>query len=456
MFTDRAEAGWLLAVRLAHLREADPVVLGVSRGGVAVAFQVARGLEAPLDVIAVRKLGVPFQPELAMGAIAEGGVRVVNEDMLARAEVAEAELAEVEQQEQALLEAQVRRYRQGRSRLRLTGRLVVVVDDGLATGARARAACEAVRAGGAARVVLAVVVAPKGWEASVGPAADELVCLATPTWFFAIGQFYEEFRQVSDDEVADYLQEAARRPGRRKPVARLPVPVGGQGGRLPLAVASPGPGASRRVEIDAEGAHLVGRLEIPTRPRGVVVIAQASSRSRHDAWPRELARSLGEVGMATLLLDLLEPAEEVDRASVCDCPLLGARLAAAACWLASGATGLGELPLGYFASGASAPAALWAAGQASPEVAAVVASTRGGQEILDRLELVPAATLLLVEGGDLAFCRGIEHAAARGAPQRPLAIVLGGRQPFDEQELAVTTRQLACQWFHAHLGNRKA
>ncbi|HVM14480.1 MAG TPA: phosphoribosyltransferase family protein [Egibacteraceae bacterium] len=188
-FANRAEAGRRLVERLGHLRGEDVVVLGLPRGGVPVAFEVAQALEAPLDVIVVRKLGVPFQPELAMGAIGEGGVRVLNEEVVGLAGVSAAEVARVEERERAELERRARRLRAGRPRIPLAGRTALIVDDGLATGSTARAACRVARAQGAGRVVLAVPVAPPGWTARLRGDADEFVAVATPGLFFAIGQF---------------------------------------------------------------------------------------------------------------------------------------------------------------------------------------------------------------------------------------------------------------------------
>ena len=205
IFLDRVDAGRRLAARLAQLRQDSPVVLGLPRGGVPVAFEVAVALGAPLDVIVVRKLGVPSQPELGMGAIGEDGVRIINDEVMRAAGVSASELARVEDQERVELERRVHRFRGARARTPLVGRTVVVVDDGIATGSTARAACQVVRAQGAARVILAVPVAPRGWEARVGDAADELVCLQTPDPFYAIGQFYENFTQTTDEEVVDYL-----------------------------------------------------------------------------------------------------------------------------------------------------------------------------------------------------------------------------------------------------------
>ena len=210
-FVDRVDAGRRLAGRLRHLRDQDVVVLGLPRGGVPVAFEVAEALDAPLDVIVVRKLGVPFQPELGMGAIGEDGVRIVNHELVRLARVTAAQLAGVERRERAELERRARRFRGGRPRIALAGRTAVVVDDGIATGSTARAACEVARAQGASRVVLAVPVAPPGWTERLDDAADELVCLETPEPFLAIGQWYGDFTQTADVDVVECLERHAAR-----------------------------------------------------------------------------------------------------------------------------------------------------------------------------------------------------------------------------------------------------
>ncbi|MER5603879.1 phosphoribosyltransferase, partial [Streptomyces sp. NPDC002265] len=219
LFLDRRDAGRQLASVLKHLKGADVVVLGLPRGGVPVAAEVAKALGAPLDVCLVRKLGVPFQPELGMGAIGEGGVRVINDEVVRTAHATPHDLAEVEAREREVLESRARRYREGRDPAVLAGRTVLVVDDGVATGSTARAACQIARAHGAARVVLAVPVAPHDWTTRLGADADELVCPHTPWDFYAIGQFYADFSQTDDDEVVACLQEALARPAsaRRAP-----------------------------------------------------------------------------------------------------------------------------------------------------------------------------------------------------------------------------------------------
>lgn len=209
-FADRVEAGRRLAGRLEHLRDRHPVVVGLPRGGVPVAAEVAHALGAPLDVILVRKLGVPFQPELAMGAVGEDGVTVLNQEVLAAVGVSGRELAATEAREREELERRARAYRGGRARVPLRDRTVIVVDDGIATGSTARAACQVARAAGADHVVLAVPVAPVGWAVRLAADADELVAVETPEAFFAVGQFYADFAPTTDAQVVACLGGGVR------------------------------------------------------------------------------------------------------------------------------------------------------------------------------------------------------------------------------------------------------
>ena len=215
-FRDRADAGRQLASRLLPLRREDVVVLGLPRGGVAVAAEVARALAAPLDVILVRKLGVPAQPELGMGAIGEDDARVINADVVRYAGVSEADIAAVERRERSELERRINRFRGDAPREPLAGRVAVLVDDGIATGSTARAACQVARAQGAARVVLAVPVAPPSAGAALAGDADELVCLETPQRFLAIGEWYEDFSQTRDEEVVSLLRTARAEHAKRE------------------------------------------------------------------------------------------------------------------------------------------------------------------------------------------------------------------------------------------------
>ena len=205
LFDDRADAGRQLATRLGHLRGSPVVVLGLPRGGVVVAAEVARALDAPLDVLVVRKLGHPGQPELALGAIGEGGVRVLTPDPSVREGIDESVLQSVEQREAGVLRERVARLREAHPRVPLDGRVALVVDDGIATGSTIRAACLVARELGAARVVVGVPVAPPE-AVRLLTEADEVVCLAMPTRFVAVGVHYGDFAQTSEAEVLALLE----------------------------------------------------------------------------------------------------------------------------------------------------------------------------------------------------------------------------------------------------------
>lgn len=211
-FRDRAEAGELLAARLQHYaRRADTIVLALPRGGVPVGFEIARKLGLPLDIFVVRKLGVPGQRELAMGAIASGGVRVLNEDVLRAMPYAAAKVAEITAQEVHEVERRERDYRHGRPAPDLSERVVILVDDGLATGATMLAAIAGLRQKGPAKIVVAVPVCPPETLGEIERAADETVILFAPDWFRGVGQFYEDFAQLDDETVRDLLARAVER-----------------------------------------------------------------------------------------------------------------------------------------------------------------------------------------------------------------------------------------------------
>lgn len=209
-FEDRRAAGVELAGRLQRFKgRGDVVVLALPRGGVPVAYEVARALGAPLDVFLVRKLGVPGHEELAMGAIASGGVRVLNEDVVSWYRIPIAVIDRVSREEQQELERREKTYREDRPPVELTGRIVLLVDDGLATGSSMRAAVEAVRAHAPARIVVAVPVGAADTCRDLADLADEAICLQVPEPFSAVGQWYRDFSQTADDEVRRLLQESA-------------------------------------------------------------------------------------------------------------------------------------------------------------------------------------------------------------------------------------------------------
>lgn len=213
MFLDRTDAGRQLAQRLAAYANRDDVlVLGIPRGGVPVAFEVAQALRAPLDILLVRKVGAPGQKELAMGAIASGGVRVLNEDVIRDLGISEAELAGAVTEQEAELKRREELFRGVRPAIAVRGKIAILVDDGIATGSSMLAAVDALRSLQPARIVVATPVAPPQAEAQLERVADEFVCVGAPEWFFGISEFYRRFPQIEDSEVQDLLRRAREAP----------------------------------------------------------------------------------------------------------------------------------------------------------------------------------------------------------------------------------------------------
>jgi putative phosphoribosyl transferase len=428
-FFDRTEAGRRLGRRLESLRGEDVVVLGLPRGGVPVAFEVARALAAPLDVIVVRKLGVPYQPELAVGAIGEGGVRVINERVSRDARLTTAELGRLERAERAELRRRVSAFRAGRDRVPLAGRIALIVDDGVATGATARAACQVARALDAAKVILAVPVGAADALDALREVADEVVCLETPRWFAAVGQWYRHFPQTPDHEVADLLRQA--------PAAAAPAP------------ADP-PLCDQDVTVAAHGVQLSGHLYVPEDPVGLVVFAHGSGSSRHSPRNRYVASVLNDAHLGTLLFDLLTPAEELDQGHVFDVGLLAQRLIDVTSWLSVRPEAAG-LPIGYFGASTGAAAALWASTEPHTDVRAVV--SRGGRPDLAAhlLDAVTTPTLLIVGGHDDLVLQLNRRAQAAMHCDSELAVVPRATHLFEEPGALQQVAELARDWFASHL-----
>ncbi len=209
-FSNRSDAGRRLALRLEHyVRNPNLLVLALPRGGVPVAYEVARALQAPLDVMLVRKLGVPGQEELAMGAIASGGIRVISENVVHALNIADREIAIAAATEQHELDRRERAYRAGQPSLNVRGKTVVLIDDGLATGATMRAAIAALRAQKAERLVVAVPIAAGETCSALNREVEEVICLYTPAFFLSVGQGYEDFSQITDEEVRELLRRSA-------------------------------------------------------------------------------------------------------------------------------------------------------------------------------------------------------------------------------------------------------
>ncbi|MBW3546639.1 MAG: phosphoribosyltransferase [Actinobacteria bacterium] len=435
-YRDRAHAGQVLAERLRHYAgRPDVIVLALPRGGVPVGHEVARALQAPLDVFVVRKLGVPGHEELAMGAIASGGVRVINDVALAGLGIEEGTIDAVARREQEELDRREQRYRQGRPPPDVAGKVVILVDDGLATGATMRAAVAALRRHRPSRIVVAVPAAARPTCDQLAEEVDEVVAAATPSPFRAVGLSYLDFSQTTDDEVRRLLD------------ASWATGMAAQELTIPLGEADP-------------GVALPAALVVPRQARGVVLFAHGSGSSRHSPRNRQVAAVLQEAGLATLLADLLTADEEqLDRRTRhlrFDIGLLADRLAALADWLAADER-TAALPVGLFGASTGAAAALVAAVRRPATVAAVV--SRGGRPDLagPALPSVRAPTLLIVGSLDtevlelnrqaLDQLTGVEGVGG----ERRLEVVPGAGHLFEESGTLEQVASLARSWFERHL-----
>jgi putative phosphoribosyl transferase len=358
-----------------------------------------------------------------MGAIGEDGISFVNEGVVRAAGVTADERRAVELRERAELERRAARYRRVRPRVDLAGRTAILVDDGIATGSTARAACAVARAHGARRVVLAAPVAPLSARTTMRDVADELVFVETPAAMDSVGRWYDDFSPTSDDEVLRLL-------GGARPTV---------GGDVTREVVLPGPPPG-----------LPGTLRIPARATGLVLFAHGSDSSRHSPRNQYVASVLHQAGAATLLFDLLSAAEARDRRNVFDVALLGARLADATRW-ALAQPELAALPIGYFGASTGAAAAMWAAAEPDLPVAAIV--SRGGRPDLTgaRLGDVRAPTLLIVGGNDEVVI-DLNRRAAQGLRcEHRLVVVPGATHLFPEPGALEAVAALARAWFGRHL-----
>ena len=422
-YADRRHAGVVLADRL-RSRIDDPsgaVVLGLPRGGVPVAFEVARALGTTLDVFVVRKLGVPGHEELAMGALASGGTMVVNEELVRSLGISAAAVTATVERERQELERREDAYRDGRAVPDLRGKTVILVDDGLATGSTMRAAAMAVRGAAPARVVIAVPVGAPSTCEELRALADDVVCPLTPSSFAAVGQWYDDFSQTTDDEVRELLALAGT--------------------------------VERSITAPAAGVRLAGDLAIPHAPIGVVLFAHGSGSSRHSARNRRVAGALQDAGIATFLVDLLTAEEEVvderTRELRFDIELLAERLVALTTWLHAHPTTAG-IPIGLFGASTGGGAALVAAARRPDLVDAVV--SRGGRPDLagSALGAVRAPTLLIVGGRDDLVLELNRSALEQLDCERELVVVPEATHLFEEPGALEEVSRLARDWFVGH------
>ena len=451
-FRDRYDAGRQLAAELLKREFEDAVVLGLPRGGVPVAAKVADALGVPLDVLLVRKLGLPAHREFAVGAIGEGGVRVVDTAICDSYRVSSAELAQVDAEERLELDRRSQLYRVGLPPISLEGHTAILVDDGVATGSTALAASQVARKLGAKKVILAVPVGSASAVQELRQHVDEVICLRVPERFRAVGQWYVDFSETPDEQVVELLTRRRKMMvgthASSQEVVSEPLPAGsglGLGVELPVWMSQ----VDRDVEIRDNSTVLVGHLSVPERPIGVVLFAHGSGSSRHSPRNQAVAAVLNQARIATLLLDLLTPEEERERANVFDIPLLGRRLLIASEWLEQQPETAG-VSLGYFGASTGAGAALWAAADPTSSVRAVV--SRGGRPDLagSRLSDVRASTLMIVGSHDPHVLQLNGAAAERLRCEYECAVVPGASHLFEEAGTLEVAAALASDWFVEH------
>ena len=409
----------MLGRRLAGEGLRNVVVIGMPRGGVPVAAEVARELGAALDVVVVSKLRVPWQPELAFGAVGEGGVRVLNAD-IAR-QVPAPDVGALTRAASAEVASRAGAWRGHRAAQDLSGRTVVLTDDGIATGASVRAAIAVLRAHQVSRIVLAVPVVARDVAAKLRPLVDDLATLREPARLHSVGAWYADFRQVDDGSVRTLLDRARQ-----------------------------GQDATHERDIPTSVGPLPALVTVPTPALGLVLFAHGSGSSRFSSRNSAVAERLNSAGLATVLLDLLTDREARDRSLVFDVQLLAARLLDATRWTST-VNGLDRLPLGYFGASTGAAAALWAAADRPPRLRGVV--SRGGRPDLasPRLAEVLTPTLLIV--GELDSEVLALNEAAHGQLRCPsrLEVVPGATHLFEEPGTLDVVADVAVSWFTEHL-----
>lgn len=468
VFEDRADAGRRLAAdlqrRLPPDEAANSIVLALPRGGVVVAYEVAKALCAPLDVIVARKLGAPLQPELGIGAIAPGGVRLMDQRIVERLGISDEDIDRIASREEVEMDRRLRLYRGGAPPPRLEGRTVILVDDGLATGVTARAACHSIRAENPRRLILAVpVAAPQSVDAMRNEAdeANEIVSLFAPPDFTAVGLWYRDFSQTTDDEVMDLLsrerRESASAESAESAKKSTEPEVKSEDAQMNSSTPTPAhfDTHDRPVEIVAGLVTLQGDLTIPQDCCGMVIFAHGSGSSRHSQRNRLVARVLNRRRLATLLMDLLTTREEkednITRQHRFNIELLAERLVHAAEWVRHKPETT-DLRVGYFGASTGGGAALAAAAR-RPDLASAVVS-RGGRPDLagEWLAHVHTPSLLIVGGSDSQVIPLNREAFDRmPVEDKRLDIVPGATHLFEEPGALDEVARLAADWFANHL-----
>lgn len=426
IFRDRKHAGQLLAQKLKSYKSTSTLVLALPRGGVPVAEEIANSLQAPLDVLIVRKIGAPYQPELAVGAICEDSEPFYNDSILFQLGLEPDDLGRIISAEREKIKKQTRLFRQSRALPSVVQKIVIVVDDGLATGATMAAAVKYLKKQGAMKVVIAVPVAATSSIKKFKGKVDDVVVYEEREDLMSVGQWYYNFSQVSDEEVTAILMRHPAEPGN----------------------------LFEEVEIPLGKKILNGDLTTFPHMKALIVFAHGSGSSRKSPRNQEVARYLNQNGFGTLLFDLLTDEEAEDRRNVFDIDLLSQRLASVTNWLRENWE-FRNLPIGFFGASTGAGAALKAASKLKNENAVFAVVSRGGRPDLagDALKSVKAPTLLLVGGRDFGVIE-LNQQAQSLLENCELSIVAGATHLFEEPGTLEEVSRQASEWFREKLPHR--
>ena len=420
-YLDREHAGRQLARSLMRFRSDDPIVVALARNGVAVGLQVASRLGAELDAVVAIPLTDPDRPEIVIGAVGEGGVSVVDRALCQRRGITPVEIDHSVHRASMHVRRQAMTIRSGAPLREVAGRTVLIVDDGMVTGARVSAVISLMRRSEASRVIVAVPVGARAAVENLQVVADEVICPATVPDLHSIEDYYEEHGAVTDAAIAEMLRVSAHRD---------------------IALEVPDP--------HHRSWALRGSLGIPRGARGLVIFAHGSGSSRLSPRNQQVAESLNKAGFATLLFDLLTEDEAASRNLVFDIDYLSQRLLAVLDWCATD-DDLRDLPVALFGASTGAAAALTAASQRPDQVRAVV--SRGGRPDLAGavLSRVESPTLLIVGGADPEVLRLNEEARRRIHGQARLEVVPGATHLFEEPGALERVGLLASSWCDEYL-----
>lgn len=441
IFLNRKHAGELLASKLHKYKDKNMVVLALPRGGVPVAAAIAAEIGAPLDVLVVRKIGVPFNLELAAGALCENEDPVYNNQVLSKAGLTPEDVMEVMQTEKKEIARQVKMYRHGLELIDLSHKTVVLVDDGLATGATVKAAIKFLKKKGVEEIVVAVPVAPTSSARAIRDKVDDFIVLEERENLFSVSQWYKDFSQVSDKDVTELLKLNSKLKKTDYKESKIDM-------KTKINI--------QNVDIKINQVQLVGELALTSKNNALIVFVHGSGSSRNSPRNLKVARELNEAGFATLLFDLLTESEGLDRKNVFAINLLSDRLVEVTKWVRQ-QPDLDKIPIGYFGASTGAAAAIEATAKLieSEKIYSIV--SRGGRPDLanDFLKLIKTPTLLLVGARDTEVIE-LNKKSQKLLSNSKMIIIQGASHLFEEVGTLEEVSQQAVKWFTKHLNVVKA